>query len=69
MLFDEFVGWNGHDDFARMVFDEIRQREHRDIPQSADQADKDEKSEEARHGRGPATGAQGAISSVYDDVP
>jgi hypothetical protein len=68
LLLDEFIGRNGHDDLARVEFDEIGEREHRDIADPTDQADENEKSEQTRHDRGPATARAGRFSSMYDHV-
>jgi hypothetical protein len=36
LLFDEFVGRYGHDDLARLEFNEIRERKHREKGHPAD---------------------------------
>src|SRR5262249_57206215 len=49
---DEFFLRHGHDDLARLVFDEIGEREDRGVGRPADETDDDEKrSEERRVGK------------------
>jgi len=45
VIFEEFVGWNGHDDLAWLIFDESGKREHGTVSYSDEQAEEDQKSE------------------------
>src|SRR5215471_1648666 len=49
VVLEELVGRNGHDDLARLVFDEGGKREHRGITQAAEQAEKNQKPKQTRH--------------------
>jgi hypothetical protein len=45
MVLEKLVGRNGHDDLARLIFDECGKRKYRAVSQAAEQAEKDQKSE------------------------
>jgi shikimate kinase len=64
LLLDELVGRDRHRDFARLVFDEIGQRENADIDQAGENAGKDQESEQARHDLYPAAAKNGAIEGL-----
>src|SRR3954452_22620169 len=57
-LLQELVRRYGDGDLARMIGDEIGEREHRAIADPGDQADENQESEKARHRFKPAAAAK-----------